>query len=462
MIYQCVIYHNVINMRKFKPDTVNRIIKILAEAKKEGRARSRVAFDHGFFPENLSRDIKDLKENLKFWKKVGGIIEGQGLLENGNWVKIGQKVLQTKIAKAKKGYYYGPSVIGYTQKGGRLFENEDLKRVDGVFEDLKDGDPPADVAREHGFSLDQLRKITRSNVSIVYTGYSIFMDKENKGHWKPLITPEELKEIQRRLPAHTGGRLFWGYQWLDDKQVLKPGMKEIYARIFDLRKKKRTHLEIVEEIKETFKEIVDELSFSRRVVSKMFKEEKITGKIEVDGEFVDSGYEQAIDRKTWDDVQKLKVPTGPEKIAQKREERKAKVLNYVPAYLWELIEKLGVTHDTVHEYTQELMPFYLKKREDGLFQKIWEPYPERRLEKRVKSLALKRIRIVKLLRSKREGLTLKEISHETNIPYSNTAHVANGLFKDGFVERKENKVRLSEIGLATLKDRLKLPKLSTS
>ena len=385
---------------------------------------------------NLSRTLKKFRE--KDYPKLCAfldVIRKEGLLEKSSLKERKQKALDSMIREAVKGHYYGPPIFGYTIKHGKLAENEDLKRVERVLKGLLAGKRPMEVARENDLSLSQVYRIRNNKV---YMGEFVLLGKTYRGNWKPLITAEEWNELQRRIGP--GGRLLPGYQWLDRKRVLKPGAKEKYQTIFQLRLKRETYVKIGEAV-----------GLSRSTIEKIIRDRRITGRMEVDGKLVDSGFEPAVDEETWKAAQRIKAQTRAERRAEESRELRQRIMGLMPAFRWELVEKTKSSQSSIEHNVQRLKKEkMLKQREDGLLQKAWEPFPERRIETARKSWSLKRRKILEVLRAE-DALTQAEIAHKTGINYRNVQWNVRRLISEGFISREKDKIQISKLAVAALK-----------
>jgi DNA-binding MarR family transcriptional regulator/DNA invertase Pin-like site-specific DNA recombinase len=387
---------------------------------------------------NLSRTLKKFRE--QDYPKLCAFLDAirkEGLLEKSSLKERKQKALESRIREAEKGHYYGPPVFGYSIRYGRLVENENLKRAERVLRGLLAGKRPMEVARENDLSLNQVYRIRRNRV---YMGEFVFLGKVYRGNWKPLITAEEWNEIQRRIGA--GGLLLPGYEWRDGRRVLKHGAREMFQEIFRMRLNK-----------ETCEKIGEKVGLSRQSVEKLIRDRRITGRVEVDGKLVDSGFEQAVDEETWKAAQRVRAQTRAERRAEESRVLRQRIMGLMPAFRWELVEKTGVSKSRIeHNVGRLKREKMLKQREDGLLQKAWEPFPERRVETARKSWSVKRRKILEVLLA--EGpLTQAEIAHRTGIPYNNVKWNVPRLVSEGLVLRRNDKVQISEHAVALLKAR---------
>jgi DNA-binding MarR family transcriptional regulator/DNA invertase Pin-like site-specific DNA recombinase len=371
---------------------------------------------------NLSRTLKKFRE--QDYPKLCAFLDAirkESLLEKSSLKERKQKALDARILEVEKGHYYGPPVFGFTIKHGKLAENEDSKKVERVLRGLLAGKRPMEVAKENDLSLNQVYRI-RSNR--IYMGEFVFMGRTYRGNWKPLITAEEWNDLQRRIGP--GGRLLVGYEWRDGKRVLKQGAREMFQEIFRMRLSK-----------EPCKKIGERMGLPRQAVEKIIKDSRITGRMEVDGKLVDSGFEAAVDEEMWKAAQKIRAQTRAERRAEESRELRQRIMGLMPAFRWELVEKTKASESSIEHNVQRLKKEkMLKQREDGLLQKAWEPFPEKHVETARKSWSAKRRRILELLNA--EGpLTPAEIAHKTGINYRSVLWNVRKLISEGFVSKEK-------------------------
>lgn len=408
------------------PEIIERLIRALSIMKKTDATEEDAARQVGYTnTANFSRDMKDLETQVNFWAPILDQVEKEELLARPLKDEIRQKMLKTKTEKAEKGYYVsGASPFGYNiEKGGVLVQNQDIKRAEGVLRGFLAGKRQAQLGDEFHLSKKMVFLILRSRF---YIGEFVFRGKTYRGNWTPIISRDEFEEIQRRLPPRKGGVLHFGYQWLDGKQVLRPGAKEAYEEIF------RMHLKRVSST-----EIGKKFGLSGSGIRRLIKYRKITGKIEVQGSLVNSGLEQAIDEKTWERAQKIVPLAGTEWRAEKARKLRSEILMSMPAYRWELEQKLGVSKNTILGNVKKMVGYELKEREDGLLQMKRDPFPEKRVETRFRTESLKRQKILDTLRS--EGpLRTSQVAHKIGSRHSTVEYNVNNLIAEGFI-KKENK-----------------------
>jgi hypothetical protein len=421
-------------MRKMNPETVERLIKAL-KMMKDGKSEDDAARAVGYKNiKNFGRDVNDLRAQVDFWTAiVDGPVRGEGLLGKSFKDEIRQKMLQTKMERAEKGFYVsGASPFGYNVKDGVLVENADIKRAEGVLRGFLAGKRQTQLAAEFDLSRKMVSMVLRSSF---YMGEFVFRGKPCHGNWKPIITRDEWEEIQRRLPPGKGGVLPFGYQWLDGKRVLKPGAKEAYKEIFQMHRKRMSSTEIGKKF-----------GLSGSGIRKLIKNRKITGKMEVHGRLVDSGFEQAIDEKTWERAQKVEPLAGTEWRVEKARKLRSEILTYMPAYRWELEEKLGASKNSIIANVKKMVGYELKERDDGLLQIKRDPFPEKRVETRFRKESLKRRKILNILRN--EGpFTTSEIARKMGSRCSTIEYNVNNLIADGFIkkEKKDGKLLVSVV-----------------
>lgn len=426
-------------MRLMSKEVVDRTLAILADLQKGDKTEDEVFRAHRVDARNFYRDLKDLKENVKFWSEKIKLITDEGLFE-GEWKrKLRERQLRTKLDKAAGGRYYGPPHFGYKIIDGKPIPTEELKTVSEAMRRFLRGEPQYKIADDLHLSRGQLYNILRDRF---YRGEFVVAGKLFHGNWELPVTPEEFDEVQKRLGV-VSGRLLPGYEWKDGKRVLKEGWKEKYEKAFELRLKNRYSI----------KQISEELTLPYYTVRTMLTNRKVTGEVEVSpGKLVDSGYERAIDPDTWKQTQAVKVP-GYKKKLDKARLVEAKIMESMPCYRWQLREKLPLKPTSIDKVIRRLkrsQPPLIKEREDGLLQKAWEPFPQVLVTTREKRESLKRLRILDVL-SNEEGLRLSEISRKTGIHFNTVTQNVRKLLHEGLVKEENGKIRISELGITTLK-----------
>lgn len=405
----------VMVIRAMSKEVVERTIAVLREIRaRETEARkplteeekNSICHAHGVALKNYYRDLGHLREIVSFWGSTIDTVSG--LIEKPPKQERGKKVLQTKMARAEKGYCYGRSIFGLDYRAGTYFPNQDFEKSQEILRGLAAGKGPSEFAWKYGLSIQQIKTI-RKNIDKYMAQYK-FMGVAHSGSWKPAITPEEANEIRRRTPGRLSRCLF-GYEWLDGKRVLKPGAKEIYEKMFQLRKEEKTYAEIADKLNCTYRKegtgytpiiITGELdpmyrlSFSVGTLQTLMKNSKMTGKVKVHGKLVDSGYEPAISMAVWEEAQTKRGPSIQEKRADEAKTLRAKMLACLPAFRWELEEKLKVSGSIVDRNMKRAKSDFLITERDGLLQRSEVPFPEKTIlatdrvesEKRMKVLAI--------------------------------------------------------------------------
>ena len=340
---------------------------------------------------NLARTLKKFRE--QDYPKLSAfldVIKKESLLEKSSEKQRKQKYLQTKVSKAKQGYYVsGGPIRGFTVKDGAPTPNEEYERVKRVLRGLLAGKRPREVRRETGYSSSQVDDIRRDKR---YTGEYDYRGETyriTKGDFQPLLTVEEWEELQRKIGRY-GGDLIPGYEWYDGDRVLKPGGREMYQKIFAMRLNR-----------EPYDRIGREVGLRGHVVRRLVKDRRITGRIEVDGKLVDSGYEAAVDEETWKAGQKVKAETRVERLVKQANVFKQKIVALVPAFRWELIEKMNAGKPRIKSHVRKLLrEEWLKENKDKLLQRKWEPYPEKVVVTHDKEESIRRLKILSVLQTK--------------------------------------------------------------
>lgn len=184
---------------------------------------------------------------------------------------------------------------------------------------------------------------------------------------------------------------------------------------------------------------------SREIIQRLVKDRRVMGKvIGADGELVESGYEPAIDEKTWQKAQRVKVKIA---LVKKAEDVQTRIMHFVPAFRWELAERIGVSRTTIEQNVKRLKEKWLNERDDGLLQRRWEPFPEKRINTRIRNFSIKRRKIISILLAE-SSLTSQQIG-KRKIGRINCA--IRSLLNDGIIEKKNDELQLSEIGLTLAK-----------
>jgi len=348
------------------------------------------------------------------------------------------KITEKRREMIREGFW----VLGKQQvpKGYQLDEQRKLFLVPTqaepykrVFIRVKKGEVPYAAAKKEHVNP---RRIYNKLRDPLYKGEYTYAGETNRHFCEPLVSSDTWDKVQKRIGLSGASKLPPGYELQDDgRKVLKPGGKTMYEQIFRMRLER-----------ESYEKIAKEVHLSRKTVKRIIKNRMITGKVEVEGRFVDSGFEQAVDEKTWEDTQKIHPYLNSEQLKDQALERRKQIKELLPVFRWELREKLGVSKTAVIRNVNKLKEEKkVKERYDGLLQSVSEPFPKMYLGARHKSRALKMQRIFDVLLRK-DWMTKKELDKETGLSHDTLNEIIRKLASIGFVERKYGKVRLSQLG----------------
>lgn len=378
-----------------------------------------------------------------------------------------EKGKQTRIKIAEMGGYPFPVPFGWTKiirlvNGVRAHipvETNDVTRVKELIRDFLTGESLAAASRKHGIdpcTAGMLLKNTFLKGEFELDG-KIYRASD-KGLWKGLLTPEEFDELQGRSPPEGSIQLLrFGYMWKDGRKMLRPGAKEVYQQVFQLRKERKTTREIAETVivPEGLRDCrgVDEKGrVSRFLVETILQNSReLTGKTEVDGKPVDSGLEPAVDDALWQEVENMEFPNAVEIYKKMGTDFKKEIMRLVPAFRWELREKTasGKNSLRVSVHVNRLKKSgMLKERDDGLLQRSWEPFPT--ADTWPKTLngrqSKARIKVLQAL-PEEETVTTTQLSQKANISAPAAKYHLLSFEKRGILIRvKYGEYRLSEIG----------------
>jgi len=389
-------------------------LRLLAEDNSPATVAEKLGIKH---PENLYRLLKLFREvDFPFMSQIVAAVRKEKLLEKSKW-DWARKARESKIRRAEQGFFMGTRPTGYRMLDGKLIEIKDeLKKIDGVLHDFRvEYKDPAQLAKKYDLPLSTVHRILENPV---YKGEFDFLGKTYKGHWKPRITPEEFDEIQSMRHGPPGGyrlsKLL--YRWKDDKWVGKPGAKELAKTIVEMRLQQKSG-----------KAIAKELKIGRKVVYTVLKDRRITGTDE---------FESLIDKDLWEAAQKVHVPTYQELEQKRSRERKQQIMAHVPAYRWEIREKIGLSKAIINNLVVELKKDVLKERADGLLQKAWEPFPDTVLTTRLRSKSKRIKKILELLHTEKK-MKLVELQRKTGFSEPCVQMHISRLRRMGVVERQD-------------------------
>lgn len=403
-------------------------LQLMAQGKSQKEAADTLGVDAGLLSRSLSRTRKELPKLFE----IVDLVRTEKLLESGEKRVLHDKWIQGRKQAAERGIYQGPPFRGYRFKNGIPIETEELKSVEGVLRGFLKGSEIEEIMKTYDLPRVAVLKIL---VGIEYTGFFIFLGRRYRGRWKPLITPEEFQQIQSRLksirPPKRAGSLRFGYTWKDRRKILTPQGREAYNKIA------RMYLEE----KKSPRDIGNAVSLGRSTISRILRDRRLTGKIEVDGKVVDSGFEPAFGENTWKEIEKRR--NRPHAWIEKRKERTKEIgreiMSCVPGYRWEILDcvhvktgisKIGALDRFVRHLKDSKM---LKERPDGLLQKSWEPFPDKVVATRCRSGWMTREKILRLLIDK--DLTTAELAEKLSFTQARVLQQLNEMRERGIVEK---------------------------
>lgn len=337
---------------------------------------------------NVLHSLKKFREiDLPFMKDILDKVGREGLLEKRNGPSSAEKAKLSKLDRAKQGF-----VMGRAPYGGRVVKGG-LFRVLGEFEKrerlflgfLKEKKGIDQLANEAKISRATVRSILRDPLSKGEYYYDGIFCGSPRGDWVAQVTPEQFDEVQSMLNAPPGryrlSKHF--YFWKAGNWLAKPNTKEIAKFIFKTRIEKKSSDEVISQA--LAKEGVEingtilKVKISGTIIGHVIHDRRVTGKIIVDGEKKDSGFERLIDEETWEKAQKIHVPHYSEVKKDRAKELKAEILAFLPAYRWELRMKFGFSLTTSTRLVDNLKEEkLLEERDDGLLKNrtLKTSYPE--------------------------------------------------------------------------------------
>ena len=473
------------------------VLKSLAE----DTSRDEIALTFGIKRNNLDSKLKKLREHtVPILCSIVDDIRSNHLIESHR--KKIEKIKEAKRHSAELGLLPGGvPPFGTIFKDGLLFpkpgEYEILLKI---FEYYAQGKGPTWLANKFEMSRSKIRGIVRD---IRYDKRFMWDGVEREAAWDQLVPKELWNRVQERHRPKSGVPKF-GYQWLNGKRVVNPEQAAICKHVIRkylngvasskimedekiqgplfysiLRDESRTgwiskNEELVpsgypqiisrEDFKEAPKilkshERWDSLVNKRKetgkkaeakilslipryrseVIKKMPKKSPITIKARI---------KQMKDKKVLQERQDGLLyfyglpPTDVPMKLTKKQEAVEKIVDLMPAYRWQIYEKLKMRQPTVQDYLTVLKKKdVLKERPDGLLQKSSLPFPERFVETRLKRESEKRRRILYVFRQQKEA-TRKDLREKTGIPPRTLCGCIQKLKAEGFLEERDRKLRL--------------------
>jgi len=349
-------------MRRMKPETVERTIKALRMMRK-GQTLERVSSELNVEKGNLSRDIKQLREEVHFW---GSIIDGplgkERLLEDGSTQSMRAQLEERRIRRAEEGFITGGSApFGCLLEKGILREDPGkVETLMKVFKAHLEGKTKVEIAKMYGLSPTKIYAILRDER---YVGKFTFLGKQYEGAWQPIVDPELFEEVQRRLPADSKRTLF-GYEWYNKQIRANEKEKGVVERIVRRFLKEKNIREIA---------VSEHLPWW--IVASIVRDERRTGSVTEHGKLVPSGYPEIVSREEWAEMQRIN-PSGADFMKQKAVKNHIKVRQCIPAIRPQITEKTGLCRATVRKIVRKMKKDgELKERADGLLQFSWLPFP---------------------------------------------------------------------------------------
>lgn len=391
-------------MRRMKNETVERTIKALRMLKQHNKTLEETARELGVDKGNLSRDIRQMKDEVNFWSSIiDGPVRTERLLEADITRILREKFKQLKIRRAEEGRLPGGTPpFGCVLKNGLLFEKPgEIETLREIFRLYLDGKTRAEIARRFGMSPSKVYTILRDER---YIARFTYIGKIYKGGWKPFINPEIFEEVQRKRPKDST-LLLWGYEWYDQKIRINDEKKEVIDSVVE---------KFLEE--KNIRKIAISMGLPWWIVSSIVRDERRTGKIMKNGKLIPSGYPETVPRETWEKMQRIK-PSGASFMKQKAVENQLKIRKCIPAFRWQIYEKTRLCRPTVRKNINQMKRNgELKERADGLLQFSWLPYPEdvSILSRTVKGR--QKAEKIRHLLSER-WLTMSELAEKTGISY---------------------------------------------
>jgi DNA-binding MarR family transcriptional regulator len=376
---------------------------------------------------NLSKRINKFKQD---WPQISMVVDAvrkEQLLEKASSKEARMKRLQARIERGRNGFITAREAhFGYDNKDGVPVENAEFKTLEAVFNLLREGKKPGEIAAKLDLSPGKVSRLLRDRFYIgefVVAGETCNYSPNKKS----LFTPEEWDEIQLLLAPSGKGPLLRGYIWKDGRGVLTEQGRRDYKNLFKMRVEGRMGQE----------KIAKELGWGVGSVFRALHDRRITGKMEVDGKLVDSGYEPAIDNDTWKRAQQISAKPPWEIRKQERQESERKIMSCMPAFRWELVEK-GISYNVAfHRVLALKKAKMLKERADGLLQRDWELFPDKTWKTRDRGASKQREKILTAFQVGHE-ITRKELQGKTGLPYATISHHVRKMVKEGILKEDEN------------------------
>lgn len=429
-----------IKKRSTKWEVVERGLRILL-LEKQGKTHKEISEIEGIDEAQVTREISESKSHLPNFVEIFDSAKNEGLLkpfqigdEEKKRLRTIERRKQTMLNRIERDLDFFPSMphFGFRKNRDRKVfpDPEEIKKLDGVLLDFLNEDKRlGQLAKTYSVSKNAVQTILRDPFN---KGEFTYLGTTYTGRKWARISPQQYNMIQRKLPPRERGSwtLNYGYRWLDeDKVVFEPERKKILEVVYYLLENKG------------FKEIAGLTGLSKGLIREIKTNPNYTGL---------NGYPQIIDKGTFQKLQQMKPPAGPEIERKKGQQIRKKIKQALPAYCSELCEKLNLPYYVVWQHVQKLKHAKeptIKERSDGLLQLEWLPFPENIVNTRYKQVRDKRQKILEAFYLPNEKLTRRDIRMKTGLKRHNVITHVRVLVKQGILKEDEHaKLQLSELG----------------
>ena len=347
--------------RSTKWEVLERDVKalILMREKRQGEVADILGVDQGL----LSKSLAETKKVLPKLVEIVDLVKKENLM--GQLSNSGEKVRKRQNEMAKKGLWPGPAPFGCRMEHGKPVPAERFEDLVKIFEKFSNRESQTKLAREYGLRPTYLRDILKDTR---YVSKFEWLGEKYKGDWSPLIKPELFEKVQKMLPPKRGP-LGFGYEWWDGKRVINPEQNRVIDQVC------KKYLEL----KSAYK-VADSLKLKYSLVKEIIYDERRTGFIEKDGVLIAGGWPQMIDRKTFEEMRKLRKSSRQRTQESRRKEKQNKFLEIkkcLPAYTAEIQTKTGLKPSYIgYLIWQGIKSGEFKRRSDDLIQFSWLPFPK--------------------------------------------------------------------------------------
>ena len=349
------------------------------------------------------------------------------------------------------------------------------------------------------------RKIKRIVRDIRYDNRFIFEGKERKGDWPRLVTEKLWKKVQSRYrPAFNRDPIF-PYEWINKKRHINSERAAVCKRVVKRYLNGEPSFKIIEDEKISsplFYSILsnevrtgwimkdDKLvpSGHPRVISREdwkkvqkirkskerwedLKKERVDGMKQIKGEIRNliPGYRREIMEKiperSFGRLYQITREMKEDKELREREdgllyfygvppslkefpmrltkEQKGfkKIENLMPAYRWQILERLKMKSTTMHKRVSKMKRMDILRERNGLLQKVGQPFPERLVETSFKRTSERRRKVLDILLEE-EKMTQKDLAKKTGLNFNTLQWHIRKLINEEFLERKDGKLQL--------------------